>query len=151
MLRAAGWPAVVGALLLGLSIFGLGDLLTPFEREGCRLADAGCTETAQVATTGGVLDGVLSLAGLIALVAAGFFIAAAMKRLPAWRAWVWPTRWGSAAMLLLILFFVATSGGAPGGLVERLVALAGAVAISALAVGVKIRVVRSVDSGVVTS
>ena len=29
-LRRAGWPAAVGSALLGLSIYGLGDLLTPF-------------------------------------------------------------------------------------------------------------------------
>lgn len=77
-LRQAGRPAAVGATLLSASIFGLGDLLTPFEREGCRLADPGCTSAAQLATAGGTLDAVLSTAGVAALVAAGFFLAAAM-------------------------------------------------------------------------
>src|SRR5690348_4461494 len=37
-LRNAGWPAAVGAALLGLSIAGLGDLLSPFEQLACRMA-----------------------------------------------------------------------------------------------------------------
>lgn len=45
-LRRAGWPAAVGSALLGLSIAGLGNLLSPFERLACRIADPGCTYTA---------------------------------------------------------------------------------------------------------
>jgi hypothetical protein len=48
-LRRAGRPAVIGVTLLGASMFGVGDLLTPFEREGCRLAEPGCTSSAQLA------------------------------------------------------------------------------------------------------
>jgi hypothetical protein len=46
-----------------LSIYGLGDLLSPLEREGCRLADRGCTAAAQFANSGGKLDAALSTLG----------------------------------------------------------------------------------------
>jgi hypothetical protein len=58
-----------GSVLFGLSIYGLGDLLSPFEREACRLADPGCTWAAQVANSGGTLDAALSVVGLVLFVA----------------------------------------------------------------------------------
>src|SRR5690348_2165754 len=69
-LRAGGRRATVGAALLALSIFGLGDLLSPFEREACRLADVGCTGSDQTANLGGKLDNVLSTAGILLFIAA---------------------------------------------------------------------------------
>ena len=60
VVRSTGWSGRLGTVALGLSIFGLGDLLTPFERLGCRLADPGCTPDAQTATLGGTLDVALS-------------------------------------------------------------------------------------------
>src|SRR5690349_12996471 len=54
--REAGWPAKVGVILVAVSIFGLGDLLSIFEQEGCRLADAGCTTELQTANFGGATD-----------------------------------------------------------------------------------------------
>lgn len=63
--RPAGGRAAVGSILLGVSIYGLGDALTPFERETCRLADPGCTGADQLSNAGGVLDAVLSLVGLV--------------------------------------------------------------------------------------
>src|SRR5215213_3513000 len=104
-LRPGGWRATVGSVLLGLSIYGLGDLLTPFEREACRLADPGCTGAAQFANWGGKLDAALTLVGLVLLVAAGFFLASAMKRVPGWRRWARSARW---AMVLFLALLVAT-------------------------------------------
>ncbi|HEX3786977.1 MAG TPA: DUF998 domain-containing protein [Pseudonocardiaceae bacterium] len=135
-LREAGRPARIGAVLVALSIFGLGDLLSLFEREGCRLADAGCTAAMQTATAGGVLDAVLSTLGVAALLVAGFFLAAAMKRLPAWESWVRRTRWASVVFLGLFVLDGLLGSTGLGGLCERLIALAGAVGISALAIGV---------------
>ena len=131
-LRQAGWPATVGALLLAVSILGLGDLLTPFEREGCRLADPGCTAAAQVANSGGRLDAILSGFGVLFLIACGFFLAEAMKRLPGWRTLAWPARWSSIALIVL-----ATLNASPvGGLFERLLAAAAALAVAGLALAV---------------
>jgi Protein of unknown function (DUF998) len=135
-LREAGRPARVGSILLAVSIFGLGDLLTLFEREGCRLADAGCTAAAQTATAGGWLDAVLSTLGVVALEVGGFFLAAAMKRLPAWQSWVRPTRQVTVAFLVVFVLDGILGGSGVGGLCERLIALVGAAGISALAVGV---------------
>ncbi len=125
-LRRAGRPAAAGVALLAVSVFGVGDLLTPLEREGCRLAAAGCTSSAQLASAGGTLDAVLSTAGVLALVAAGFFVAA-------------PARWVTVAVL--VLFAADGLSGAAGlsGLFERLLAAAGAAAIAALGIGVRRR------------
>jgi hypothetical protein len=135
-LRRAGRLAVAGAALLAVSIFGLGDLLTPFEREACRLADRGCTASAQTANTGGLLDAVLSTAGLVALVVAGFLLASAMARLPEWRGWARPTRWAAVGILVLLAANGLSGPTGLAGLFERLLAAAGAAAIAALGAGV---------------
>lgn len=67
-----GWRATTGAVLLALSIYGLGDLLSAFEREGCRLADQGCTSADQM-RAGGATDALLSTVGLACFVAARIF------------------------------------------------------------------------------
>jgi hypothetical protein len=135
-LRPAGWRATVGSALLALSIYGLGDLLSPFEREGCRLADAGCTAAAQMANSGGRLDALLSTLGVFLFVLAAFFLASAMKRLPDWRHWAWPAR--GLAVLFLVLLVGTGLGSAVdlSGLFERLLAALGAAGIALLAVGV---------------
>ncbi len=135
-LRPAGWRASVGSVLLGLSIYGLGDLLTPFEREGCRLADRGCTPAAQFANAGGKLDAALSAIGLILLVAAGFFLASAMKRVPGWRNWARPARWATVLIIALLVATVVGDAVGLGGLFERLLAASGATSIALLAAGV---------------
>ena len=130
-----GWRATTGTVLLALSIYGLGDLLSFFEREGCRLADPGCTSADQM-SAGGATDAVLSTVGLLCFVAAGFFIAAAMRRDPSWQRWVWPTRW---VTIVIVVLLVATGFlGVLGieGLLERMLAATGAAGIAALAVGV---------------
>jgi uncharacterized protein DUF998 len=135
-LRPAGWTATVGSALLALSIYGLGDLLAPFEREGCRLADAGCTPAAQFANSGGKLDAALSTLGLILLVAAGFFLASAMNRVPGWRPWARPARWATVLIIALLVATVVGEAVGLGGLFQRLVAASGAAGIALLAVGV---------------
>lgn len=137
VLRPAGWLATTGAVLLGLSIFGLGDLLTVSERVACRIADPGCTAAMQTSNSGGALDSVLSTAGVPLFVLASFFLAAAMKRVPGWRFLVSPVRWCG---ILTVVFYGCDSltQGTNGfsGLFERLVALSGAAGIALLAVGV---------------
>lgn len=122
-LRPAGWPAVVGSILLALSVFGLGNLLSLFEREGCRLADPGCSASDQMANAGGQLDGTLTSIGVLLLVVAYFFLAVAMKRVAAWRSLAWPTRWVAIAVVVFTLGNIIWSPGtAPYGLAERLLA-----------------------------
>ena len=132
-LRQAGWPAAVGSTLLGLSVYGLGDLLTPFERLACRIADGGCSPAAQVANTGGMLDALLTTAGILVFAAAAFFLAPALRRTPGWQDWAWPARWVGLAFILILVADVATSSLGFGGLIERLLAAFGAAAIGALA------------------
>ena len=91
-LRGTGWAGVTGCVLLGLSIFGLGDLLTPFERLACRIADPGCSATAQLANAGGRLDATLSTIGIILLIAAGFTLALAFSRTSSLAGTAIPTR-----------------------------------------------------------
>jgi len=112
------------------------DLLTPFEREACRQADPGCTVADQLGNIGGTLDAILSSVGVVLLIAAGFFLAAAMKRVPGWRHWSRPTRWASVGMIVLVVADVLADSANLGGLMERLVAAAGAAGIAALAIGV---------------
>jgi hypothetical protein len=135
-LRGGGWRAAVGSVLLGLSIIGLGDLLSPFEREACRLADPGCTPAAQFANLGGTLDLLLSLFGLVVYVAAGFFLASAMKRVPGWGRWAGPTRWATLLFIALLAATVVADALGLGGLFERLLATTGAAGVALLALGV---------------
>lgn len=136
-LRAAGWPARVGVILLGLSIFGLGDLLSVFEQQGCRLADAGCTPDAQMATFGGTADATLSTVGAFALPVSGLVLAVAMKRLPAWKSLARPTCYAGIALFVLIVLDGILGGVDLGGFGERLFALGGAAWIAVLAVDVQ--------------
>ena len=131
--RSAGWTALVGSILLALSIFGLGDLLTPFERLACRLADAGCTAPAEVANAGGALDVILSTIGVVLFIAAAVFLSVAMTSTSGWRSWVWPTRAVAAAVLAVFLADGALSGSGLTGLLERILAALGALAIAVLA------------------
>lgn len=124
-LRPAGWPATLGCALLALSIFGLGDLLTPFERLACRLADPGCTSTSQLANAGGQLDGTLSTIGVALLLAGGCFTAAAMLRLPGWKPLA-TTVFALCGVLVVVFVLLAVVPAAYGGAAERLLALAGA-------------------------
>jgi hypothetical protein len=126
----------VGTILLGLSIFGLGDLLSLFEQEGCRLADAGCTSDAQLATFGGSTDATLSTIGAFALPVSGVLLSLAMKRLPEWRSWARPTLFVAIGLLVLLLLDGLLGGVGAGGIGERLFALGGAAWITVLAVGV---------------
>ena len=127
-LRPVGRSGTVGAVLLALSIFGLGDLLTPFERLACRLADPGCSPSAQLSNLGGKLDATLSTIGIAILVASGFVLAAAIRRLPGQRRTARAVF--VAAVVLVVLFFssVVVPAG-DGGLVERLIAVTGATMI----------------------
>lgn len=134
-LRPGGWSAAVGSILLALSIFGLGDLLTPFEREACRHADPGCTAAIQTGNLGGALDSTLSGIGVLLLVAAGFFLTAGMRRIPRWHHWSGPTLWATVGLLVLVVAANLTGPVNLSGLSERLVAAAGAAAIAALAIG----------------
>ena len=135
-LRAGGWSATLGTVLLALSILGLGDLLTPFEREACRRADPGCSAADQLRNLGGILDGALSTVGLLLLVAAGFFLAAAMRRTPGWPGWSRPTRTVTLLVLVLLLATVFSGPAGLGGLLERLLAAAAAGLVALLAVAV---------------
>jgi hypothetical protein len=140
-LRAGGrWFAGIGSTLLCLSVFGAGDLLSVTERLACRIADPGCSATAQVASSGGRMDDLLTTIGIPVFVLGGFFLAAAMKRIPGWKRWAWPTRWTMIALFLLTFAaaFPSSVTGA-GGLLERLVAAVGAGWIALLALGIRRR------------
>ena len=138
-LRAAGRPALIGTVLLATSIYGLGDLLSLFEREACRQADPGCSASDQLANAGGTLDATLSPIGVLSLIAAGFFLAAAMKKIPAWQDRVAPTRKAAWTLLGLLALNAVFGGSGIGGLCERLLAAAGAAALTLLAIEVRRR------------
>jgi hypothetical protein len=135
-LRPAGRLATVGSVLLGLSIFGLGNLLTITERLDCRLADPGCTAAGQLSNAGGTMDDVLSTMGILLFVVAGFVLAAAMKRTPGWHASARPARWCMTLMIVFAACDDLTQSAGLSGLFERLLALTGAAWIALLARGV---------------
>jgi hypothetical protein len=141
-LRPGGWRAGVGAALLGLSIFGIGDLLSPFERLGCRIADSGCTPSAQLANSGGMLDAALSTAGILVSIAAAFFLASAMRRASGWSEWAWPARFVGMAFVVILAADVALAPLGFGGLLERLLAALGAAAIGIFAWRISARAAR---------
>lgn len=134
-LKPSGWWGTAAVVLLGLSIYGLGDVLSPFEREACRLADPGCTPAAQVANAGGNLDNTLSFPGIVLFLVAVLLMASAMKRTQGWRSWVWPMRWGGVAFFLVLVLDTVAYGlqWHLDGLMERLLATAGCVLLGALA------------------
>ncbi|AGL18541.1 hypothetical protein L083_5031 [Actinoplanes sp. N902-109] len=132
-LRPGGRGAPIGAILLALSLYGVGDALSPFEREACRLADPGCTAQDQTANLGGQLDSALSTIGIFLFIAAAFTLAATMKRIPSWHRWARPTRWTAIGFILLLIAFVIAQPADLGGLLERLLAAYGAAAIALLA------------------
>jgi hypothetical protein len=136
-LHGGGRSAVVGSVFLALSVAGLGNLLSQAEQMACRISDPGCTTAIQLSNTGGKMDSIVSTAGAALLVIAGFVLAAAMRRIPSWQAWVRPVRWTSF-LLLALLLATALTGGTSGqsGLFERLFAGVGAGAIATLAVGI---------------
>jgi hypothetical protein len=131
-LRGGGWSGTAGSILLALSVLGLGDLLSIWEREACRRADPGCTPAAQLANAGGRLDGVLTTIGLMLLIVAGFFLAVAASRVAGWQRWAWPMRIG--AIVVAVLLLATGLFGPIGGLLERLLALAAAAGVFGLAV-----------------
>lgn len=145
-LKPSGWWGPAGAVVLGLSIFGLGDVLSPFEREACRLADPGCTATSQLANAGGNLDNTLSFPGILLFLVAVFLIASAMKRTPGWETWVWPLRWAGAAFFLVLVLDTVAYGlqWHLDGLMERLLATTGCAILGALAWGIQARAGESV-------
>lgn len=135
-LRPGGWRTAVGAVLLALSVPGLGDLLSARERLACRMADPGCTTHLQIANAGGKMDNTVTSIGVLLLVVAGFFLASAMRRTPGWQGWVRPTRWTAVLALAFAVADVLTQDHGLGGLFERLVAVTGAGALALLAAGI---------------
>jgi len=135
-LRTGGRWAATGSVLLALSIVGLGDLLSPAERLACRMADPGCTATQQLSNTGGQLDNLISSIGVLLLVIAALFLAAAMRRTHGWESWARPTRWTAVLITAFAVASVLTQGAGYTGLFERLVAATGAGALAVLAIGI---------------
>ena len=133
-LRHAGRRTTVGVLLLTLSIFGLGDLLSPFERLACQRADPACSAADQLSNLGGTLDGLLSTVGILVFVAAAFVLASGMSRVPGWAT---SARRLRGVTVVFIVAFLATGFLGDvlglGGLLERLLALTGATGIGLLA------------------
>lgn len=133
-LRQAGWTGKAGVILLALSPFGFGDLLSFAERENCRLADPGCTANLQFANFGGLADDTLTTVGSWGLILSGIFLAIAMRRVPEWRSRWLPTVLVTVLIVVLIGIDGAAVPAGYGGLAERAYAFAGAAWITVLAI-----------------
>ncbi len=136
-LRPSGRRGAAGAAVLAASIFGVGDALTPFERLGCRLADAGCTGSDQLATSGGRLDSVLSTAGAVLLTASAFLLAWAMDHTPGLARWAGPTRWVGVALVATLIADASAASVGLQGLAERLFAILGVALIAVVALATR--------------
>jgi hypothetical protein len=132
-LRGAGARAAIGSALLAVSIYGLGNLLAPFARVACRIADEGCSPSDQLATFGGLLDAVSSIPGILFFIGAVFVLAAAMARSPEWRDLASPTRRLGAVFIFLLLATVLAALIDATGLAIRVLAITGAAGIAGLA------------------
>jgi Protein of unknown function (DUF998) len=132
VLRPSGWWGRSAALLLALSILGLGGALSFLEREGCQLATPGCSASDQM-EGGGTADAVLSGVGLLLLLAAGFVLAAAFKRVPGWGRYAWPARWFSIILLVLLVATGVADAVDLGGLFQRIAAAFAAAGMAELA------------------
>jgi len=132
-LRAAGRTATIGSLLLGLSIYGFSDLIEPFKRVACRIADEGCSPADQLATLGGKLDVIVSIVGIILFIGAVFFLSAAMKRIPDWWDLARQARWVGIAFIMLLFATALISVVGGTGLMNRVLAITGAAGIAGLA------------------
>ncbi|MEO7125994.1 MAG: DUF998 domain-containing protein [Nakamurella sp.] len=133
MFRAGRRWAAVGSGLLAVSIVGFGNLLSPFERLACRIADPGCTAALQLSNVGGQLDNIISSIGLLVLIIAMFLLAVAMRRTQGWASWARPTRWTAVLITIFAVATVLTQKAGYSGLFERLVAVTGAAALAMLA------------------
>jgi hypothetical protein len=137
MLRPAGWPAAVGAVLLALSNYGLGDLTAAFGRLPCSQAAPGCDAEAQLAQPDGVVHSVTSAAGLLLVVVAPLFLAIAMRQAPGWERWA-PGAYGFAGVFFALCVCSGLAGPIGwGGAAERVLAATGAAGIVVLAVAVR--------------
>jgi hypothetical protein len=85
---------------------------------------------------GGQLDNVVSSIGVLLLVIAAFFLAAAMRRTRGWEGWARPTRWTAVLTIAFAVASVLTQGAGYSGLFERLVAVTGAAALAVFAIGI---------------
>jgi len=132
-LRGAGARAAIGSVLLGASIYGLGDLLAPVARVACRIADQGCSPSDQLATVGGVLDVVVSIPGILLFIGAVFVLAGAMAHTPEWRDVAGPTRRLGIVFIVLLVATVLAAGIDATGLATRVLAITGAAGIAGLA------------------
>jgi hypothetical protein len=132
-LRSAGARATIGSALLGVSIYGLGNLLAPLARVACRTADQGCSPSDQLATFGGMLDAVTSIPGILFFIAAVFVLAAAMARTPEWRDLAGPSRRLGAVFIVLLVATVLSAAIDATGLAARVLAITGAAGVAGLA------------------
>ena len=132
-LRGAGRLAAIGSALLGVSIYGLGDLLAPVARVACRIADQGCSPSDQLATFGGMLDAISSIPGIFLFIGAVFVLAAAMARTPGWRDVAGPSRRLGIVFIVLLVATVVAAAIDATGLGTRVFAITGAAGISGLA------------------
>jgi len=150
-LRPANKVSFIGPLLLSLSIYGVGDLFTPFERLSCSMAAPSCTSSMQTANAGGQLDNDLSTIGILLFIASLFFLAKSMSKTENGRRASQVMLLGAVYMILSVVAIGALHASTYTGLVERLLAFGGAALIAAMAAFNVRRSANSLTSTVSTS
>lgn len=130
--KKAGVSAKLATILLGLSIFGIGDLLSPFERLGCRLADTGCTDSLQVATTAGRNDMILSSIGIFLFMIGVITLGYSVNKLKEFKQVSNSLIYGGY-FLIVVAIVMGIAPASAYGAMERLVAYFGAILLALLA------------------
>ena len=120
-------------MLLGASVYGLGNLLAPFARVACRTADEGCSPADQIATVGGVLDVVITIPGILFFIISVFVLSGAMARITEWHDMAGPTRQLGIVFIALLVATAVASLIDATGLMNRVLASFGAAGIAGLA------------------
>jgi len=122
---------VTGAWLLAASALGLDNLSDVLFRLDCRAAD-GCTDAQQTASWHGTVHGLAGVTVLL-LAVVPFVLAAAFRRVPGWSRLVGVSLAAGLAEILLIGGYLAMSGHAGSGYVQRGAAAVAAAWVVALA------------------
>jgi len=136
-LRGPGRWDTLGAWLLAASLAGLDNLSDTFFRLDCRAADPGCTRGVAVASWHGEVHVIAGVVTAVATVAAGFVLAARMRRLDGWRDLARPALGFTLVFLAVLVPYLVLQGRAGGGYLQRALIVLLSLAVVVLALRVR--------------
>jgi hypothetical protein len=142
-LAGAGKVAVKAPWLLAFCLLALGN---SFPLIPCRLSDAGCTASVQLASPGGLTDAIVAGLAFFGLAFIPYPLWRRLARLPGWRR-LKPVMVAARVICPVAWILLAVSSNLPGmpavGLIERVLAVSCSLWVGALAVTLIIQSRRS--------